>query len=124
VAINLDSYLGVHASALKLREQRTELLARNLANADTPGYKAQDMDFRAALTAAAPAGSPAAMQATQSRHFATAGAAALEPGSTEAFLRYRWMATPWMRSWNRRPLRRTRCAIRPRFHSFPRNSAR
>ena len=48
----LDSYLGVHAAALKLREQRTELLARNLANADTPGYKAQDLDFRAALAAA------------------------------------------------------------------------
>ena len=51
MAINLDSYLGVHASALKLREQRTELLARNLANADTPGFKARDLDFSAALAA-------------------------------------------------------------------------
>jgi flagellar basal-body rod protein FlgB len=94
VAINLDSYLGVHASALRLREQRTELLARNLANADTPGYKSQDLDFRAALSAAAPGGSPAGMQATQSKHFSTAGAAALEPGSTEAFLRYRTPLAP------------------------------
>lgn len=46
---NLNAYLGVHADALKVRSQRTELLARNLANADTPGYKAQDIDFRAAL---------------------------------------------------------------------------
>jgi flagellar basal-body rod protein FlgB len=48
--LNLDAYLGVHADALKLRGERTELLARNLANADTPGYKARDLDFRAALT--------------------------------------------------------------------------
>ena len=47
--LNLDAYLGVHAAALKVRGQRTELLAKNLANADTPGYKAQDIDFRAAL---------------------------------------------------------------------------
>jgi len=47
---NLNAYIGVHADALKLRSQRTELLAKNLANADTPGYKAQDMDFNAALS--------------------------------------------------------------------------
>lgn len=47
--LNLDAYLGVHATALKVGGQRTELLAKNLANADTPGYKAQDIDFRAAL---------------------------------------------------------------------------
>ena len=41
--INLDTYLGIHADALKIRGQRTELLARNLANADTPGYQARDI---------------------------------------------------------------------------------
>jgi flagellar basal-body rod protein FlgB len=93
VAIN--SYLGVHATALKLREQRTELLARNLANADTPGYKAQDLDFRAALAASAASGDgPTALRATQSAHIAAAGAAALDPGSTEAFLRYRTPLAP------------------------------
>jgi flagellar basal-body rod protein FlgB len=95
VAINLDSYLGVHATALRLREQRTELLARNLANADTPGYKAQDLDFRAALAASAtPGSSSAELKATQSLHIGTPGAAALEPGSTEAFLRYRTPLAP------------------------------
>ncbi len=48
--LNLDAYIGVHAAALKVRGERTELLAKNLANADTPGYKAQDIDFRAALS--------------------------------------------------------------------------
>ena len=55
--LNLDAYLGVHAAALKLRGERTELLANNLANADTPGYKARDMDFEAALKAASSPGS-------------------------------------------------------------------
>ncbi|HYG05673.1 MAG TPA: flagellar basal body rod protein FlgB [Stenotrophomonas sp.] len=48
----IASYLGVHADALPLREQRMQLIASNLSNADTPGYKAQDLDFNAALSAA------------------------------------------------------------------------
>jgi flagellar basal-body rod protein FlgB len=52
MALNLDSYLGVHAQALTLEARRTELLAANLANADTPNYKARDIDFKAALAAA------------------------------------------------------------------------
>ena len=49
---SIDNYLGVHAAALKLRSQRTEVLAANLANADTPGYRARDIDFKNALVAA------------------------------------------------------------------------
>jgi len=49
--VNLDTYLGVHAAALKLRSQRTEVLAANLANADTPNYRARDIDFKSALAA-------------------------------------------------------------------------
>ncbi|KAF1685578.1 flagellar basal body rod protein FlgB [Pseudoxanthomonas broegbernensis] len=48
----ISSYFGVHADALPLREQRMKLIASNLANADTPGYKAQDIDFNAALDSA------------------------------------------------------------------------
>jgi flagellar basal-body rod protein FlgB len=48
----LDSYLGIHAQALALEAQRTDVLAANLANVDTPNYKARDMDFKAALAAA------------------------------------------------------------------------
>jgi len=94
VAINLDSYLGVHAKALGLREQRTELLARNLANADTPGYKARDLDFRAAMAATSAPGAASGLKSTQPGHVAAAGAAVLEPGSTEAFLRYRTPLAP------------------------------
>lgn len=49
----LDSYLGVHPQALKLSAQRSEVLAANLANADTPNYKARDVDFKTALANAA-----------------------------------------------------------------------
>lgn len=49
----IDSgFLGIHGTALALREQRLQLLAANLANADTPGFKARDLDFNAALNAA------------------------------------------------------------------------
>lgn len=95
MALNLDTYLGVHAQALKLREQRTEMLARNLANADTPGYKAQDLDFRAALAASSAGGASAgALQATQPGHIGATGAAGLEPGSTAAFVKYRTPLAP------------------------------
>ena len=47
--INIDRALGIHAQALLLRGRRTEVLAANLANADTPNYKARDIDFAATL---------------------------------------------------------------------------
>ena len=50
--ISLDQYIGVHAAALDVRGRRTELIANNLANADTPGYKARDIDFREAMARA------------------------------------------------------------------------
>lgn len=47
-----ESFLGIHGTALALREQRLQLLAANIANADTPGFRAQDLDFTQALNAA------------------------------------------------------------------------
>jgi len=47
--ISFDSALGIHQQALAVRTQRTELLASNIANADTPGYKARDVDFKSTL---------------------------------------------------------------------------
>ncbi len=93
MAINLDSYLGVHAQALGLREQRTELLARNLANADTPGYKARDLDFRAALASAEGSAAAGSLRATQRGHIGV-NDAAQAPGSTESFLKYRTPLAP------------------------------
>ena len=45
------SLFGIHGVALELRSQRMGLIASNIANAATPGYKARDIDFAAALKA-------------------------------------------------------------------------
>ncbi|MBM7456542.1 flagellar basal-body rod protein FlgB [Oceanisphaera litoralis] len=52
MTISFDKAFGIHQHALVARSERAELLAGNLANADTPGYKARDMDFQAALNQA------------------------------------------------------------------------
>ncbi len=44
-----DKVFGIHEQALRLGSRRSEVLAANLANADTPGYKARDFDFQAML---------------------------------------------------------------------------
>ena len=48
----LDSYFGIHQDALRLRAMRAQVLAENLVNADTPNYKARDIDFAQVLAAA------------------------------------------------------------------------
>jgi len=64
-----QSLFGIHGDALSLRSQRLGVLASNIANASTPGYKARDIDFAAALKARA--------------------ARADAPSDARAFLRYR-----------------------------------
>ncbi|WP_166263733.1 flagellar basal body rod protein FlgB [Marinobacter caseinilyticus] len=49
MAISFDSALGIHEQALQARVKRAEVQANNLANADTPGFKARDIDFQAML---------------------------------------------------------------------------
>lgn len=46
-----EGLFGIHAAALELRSQRMGLITSNIANAATPGYKARDIDFAAALKA-------------------------------------------------------------------------
>jgi flagellar basal-body rod protein FlgB len=46
---DIDTAFGNHTQALLLRARRAEVLAGNLANADTPNYKARDLDFRSVL---------------------------------------------------------------------------
>jgi flagellar basal-body rod protein FlgB len=48
----LDDMLNFHTQALRLREQRQQVLASNIANVDTPNYKARDFDFKTALQGA------------------------------------------------------------------------
>ncbi len=63
----LNRIFGVHEPALQARARRLEVLAQNIANADTPNYKARDLDFKAALSQAG--ASDTAMRTTRAAHF-------------------------------------------------------
>ena len=93
MANSLDQYLGVHAAALDVRARRTELIANNLANADTPGYKARDIDFREAMARAA--GDKTAggvhLTTTQAGHI---GGATSADAATSADLKFRTPLAP------------------------------
>ncbi len=83
----LDRDLNVQRAALNARAYRQELLASNIANADTPHYKARDLDFKAALSAAEgnrEAGGTVALARTQAGHLPGADA-----GPWSGALRYR-----------------------------------
>lgn len=82
----LDDYLRFNQTALSLRAQRQQLLASNIANADTPNYKARDIDFNQAMASAMGTGSGKngmAMQTTSPLHLTTS-TAALVAGSQGA----------------------------------------
>ena len=49
MALNINDQFDLHSRVLGLANQRLELLADNVANADTPNYKARDIDFRSAM---------------------------------------------------------------------------
>jgi len=75
--VQLDNALRFHQTALNLRAQRQEILAANIANADTPNYKARDIDFGSALgSALSGTGAQAVTLArTSPRHLQANGAA-------------------------------------------------
>jgi flagellar basal-body rod protein FlgB len=57
---NLDPLFGLHAQSLAVQRQRMEVLASNIANADTPHYQARDIDFAKVLAGVQQAAQPAA----------------------------------------------------------------
>lgn len=75
----IDDALGVHQKALALRAYRQEVLAANIANADTPHYKARDIDFKASLQGALGGmggrGGQVDLLRTSQRHLPAAGSA-------------------------------------------------
>lgn len=60
-----DSLFGLHTQALDTWQKRGEVLASNLANADTPGYLARDVDFKKALASASGTDSALPLTITQ-----------------------------------------------------------
>jgi len=87
-----ESIFGIHEQALQVRSKRGELLANNLANADTPNFKAQDIDFRKALKEASAEMNSSyhtEMKKTNSGHIDGDGFT-----STSRFLMYRQSTQP------------------------------
>jgi len=80
----LDRLMSVHQAALSARAYRTQVLASNIANADTPGYQARDVDFKAALAEAlgAPSAQGGAMLRTSTRHLGPGGSGAANAQGT------------------------------------------
>jgi len=77
----LTDSLHFQTQALLLRSERQRLIASNIANADTPGYQARDVNFAQALqqaTGATAAGAAGTMAATQPGHVQPAGGARAE----------------------------------------------
>jgi len=90
--MNIDQYVGVHAAALDVRAKRGELIANNLANADTPGYQARDIDFRQAMArASGGATTGVTLSTTQSGHI---GGATAADAATNPDLKYRTPLAP------------------------------
>jgi flagellar basal-body rod protein FlgB len=89
--LNLDQYVSVHAAALDVRARRGELIANNLANADTPGYQARDIDFRQAMArAAGEQVSGVSLSTTQPGHIGPS----MTGASTNPDLKYRTPLAP------------------------------
>lgn len=90
----MDSIFGIHEQALAVRRQRQDLIANNLANADTPNFKARDLEWRKEMQAAEESMSQSInrpdMKTTHSRHISGFAEAA----STESYLKYRQPTQP------------------------------
>ena len=90
--LSLDAYLGIHQDALKVQAKRMEVLANNLANVDTPNYKAQDIDFKTALAQAGTPGASLPLTTTSAGHLG--GTSASGDPDTSAALKYRVPLAP------------------------------
>lgn len=72
--LSFDNAFGIHTRAMGLYAQRSSVLASNLANADTPDYKARDIDFRSVLNQAKDGlNKGSQLQATHDKHFGMGG---------------------------------------------------
>jgi len=64
----MTANLNFQGNALLLRSQRQQVLASNIANADTPGYVARDFDFASALKSVSQGADPSSVAITNARH--------------------------------------------------------
>ena len=85
----LDDYLRFNETALSLRSTRQQVLASNIANADTPNFKARDIDFASALQGALARSTPPAggLATTAPAHVGGAASQDLLPDGTPLLYR-------------------------------------
>jgi len=85
----LDEYMRFNEAALNIRSNRQQVLASNIANADTPNYKARDIDFSSALAGAVSKGNGAggALATTAANHMGAAKDGATMPDGTPLLYR-------------------------------------
>ena len=69
MAIEFGKGFELHAQGMLLRAKRAEVIAGNIANADTPGYKAKGMDFQKAMQQATSQQQQTGMSRTNAKHF-------------------------------------------------------
>ncbi|MCE0494440.1 flagellar basal body rod protein FlgB [Vibrio salinus] len=74
MAISFDKALGIHQYTVGVRERNSEVIASNIAQANTPGYKAKGLDFQKALSAAE-SGASVNLARTDGRHIPASMAA-------------------------------------------------
>lgn len=81
MSINFSKALGIHEQALGFRAQRAEVLANNIANADTPNFKARDLDFASVLASQAErqANGALSLQRTDRQHIGADGIELADP---------------------------------------------
>lgn len=81
MSISFSKALGIHEQALGFRAQRAEVLANNIANADTPHFKARDLDFANVLASQAQQreGGNTSMERTHWQHFDADGVEMADP---------------------------------------------
>ncbi|MCB1740479.1 MAG: flagellar basal body rod protein FlgB [Gammaproteobacteria bacterium] len=90
----IDSLFGIHARAMQARAQRGELIANNIANADTPNYKARDVDFESVLRQSSGAAGPGALRTTNVQHLDSSGSSAEDAALARASLKFRTATQP------------------------------
>lgn len=73
MAISINNAFGIHENAMHLQSRRAQLLSQNLANSDTPGYKAKDIDFKQTLKSVSNGSMNKALKTTQGRHIQPQG---------------------------------------------------
>jgi flagellar basal-body rod protein FlgB len=79
----IERAFSIHDDAMMMRSQRSSILAANIANADTPNYKARDMDFQQMMQQFENQSDSIKLETTNSRHIS------LQSSDQQAYIKYR-----------------------------------